>query len=335
MSSDRFVVVWRVTERCNLGCAFCAYDRSLPFERRDAVLDRVLDFGRVLSAFERRASLPVHVSFLGGEPMLWKPLAEVETVFARELGLSLGITTNGTTLGSQSVRARLLEHYDELTVSIDALGAEHDALRSWPGAFERLRASITALRRSNSLLRIRVNAVLMRQTIATFPALCRTLAGWGIDEITFNQLGGNDRPEFFALHRLLPDQVRALAAALPALRQELAERGVALSGGAEYLARLEHSALGRRMPVLDCDPGARFLFVNEAGIASPCGFTSSEYGVSLDELRDAGDLLELGSRFTRAMRARRALACDDCPSTRVFSKFSGGNLRYVEERYGT
>jgi len=30
------VVLWRVTARCNLGCGFCGYDRTLPRPRREA-----------------------------------------------------------------------------------------------------------------------------------------------------------------------------------------------------------------------------------------------------------------------------------------------------------
>ena len=48
---------------------------------------------------------------------------------------------------------------------------------------------------------------MMRRTICDFPWLCRELASWGIREITCNQLGGADRPEFFPTNRLLPEQI--------------------------------------------------------------------------------------------------------------------------------
>ena len=76
--------------------------------------------------------------------------------------------------------------------------------------------------------RLRANVVLMRNTIADFEALCMELAGWGIAEITFNQLGGRDRPEFFPAHRLLPDDAAWLTSEIPRLRARLNGLGVQL-----------------------------------------------------------------------------------------------------------
>ena len=82
-----------------------------------------------------RSKRSVLLSLLGGEPLLWAPLASLEGQLL-ELGLALGVTTNGTTLGSPNVRRRLLERYAELTVSIDGLAATHDRLRALDGAYQ-------------------------------------------------------------------------------------------------------------------------------------------------------------------------------------------------------
>ena len=39
------IIVWRVTQRCNLSCPFCGFDRRLDRVRRDADVEAVARFG--------------------------------------------------------------------------------------------------------------------------------------------------------------------------------------------------------------------------------------------------------------------------------------------------
>lgn len=283
-------------------------------------------FGAVLAEYQRVSADPVLVSWIGGEPLLWPGLKALTVAFREKYGLAISTTTNGTPLGSVALRAHLLEHYAELTVSVDALGEEHDRLRSSAGLFSRVRAAVRQLvqerQRRATALKLRINVVLMRGTIDTFPALCRELADWGIDEITFNALGGRDRPEFFPANRVLPHQLERFAAGLPRLRTALKARGVGLAGSADYLERLIAGSRDQPTPVTACAPGERFLFIDEQGRVAPCSFTATEYGVALDALRSAVDLQQLPLAFARAQATRRTAACDDCPSTHVFAKFA-------------
>lgn len=320
------IVVWRVTERCNLSCAFCAYDRTLELVRQVADPRQIERFGAVLAEYQRVSADKVLVSWIGGEPLLWSGLKALTVAFRENYGLAISTTTNGTPLGSATLRAHLLEHYEELTVSVDALGETHDRLRNSAGLFSRIRAAVGQLvqerQHRGAALKLRINVVLMRSTIDAFPELCRELAEWGIDEITFNALGGRDRPEFFPSNRVLPHQLERFAAGLLQLRTGLQDRGVELAGGADYLERLIAGSRDQPMPVIACAPGERFLFIDEQGRVAPCSFTGTEYGVALDTLRSALDLQQLPLAFARAQAARRTAACDDCPSTHVFAKFA-------------
>jgi MoaA/NifB/PqqE/SkfB family radical SAM enzyme len=319
------IIVWRLTTRCNLSCPFCAYDRMRPFARSDAAPADLRDFCRALADYQRTHADPVLVSWLGGEPFLYPGFASLAAA-TTALGLRVSATTNGTALHSAAVRHLILDHFAELTVSLDAPGALHDTLRGWPGAFAALRRDVTALAAARvslgRTLKLRVNTVLLRATIDALPALAREVADWGVDELTFNLLGGRDRPEYFAAHRPLPGQVAALAAALPALRAELAPRGLTLAGGPAYLRRLHAAATDQVVPVTDCAPGERFLFVDENGVVSPCSFTSDELGVPAADLRDAAGIAALPARFAAARFAHAPAACADCPSTQVSGKFS-------------
>lgn len=325
--AEPLVVVWRITTRCNLACGFCAYDRRLPLVRRDTEEASARLLGRALVQTRDGLGQVVHVSFLGGEPFAWEPLPRVARYFA-ELGLSLGVTTNGVGLGSAAARELLLDCFDQVTLSIDGVGVVHDGLRGWPGGFERLATALRELAgqkaRRGRGPRLRVNTVLMRDNIRQFPELCRALADLGVQELTFNRLGGRDRPEFFAAHRLLPADLEQLALALPGLRRELSTRGLTILGGHGYLERLLSLERGERVAVEDCEPGRRFLFVDEQGKLAPCSFTLDSYGEPAAEAaRPPNGLSELPRRFLARQRAERAAACDDCASTQVFEKYRG------------
>src|SRR6185503_6514667 len=219
MRGGRLVLVWRVTERCDTACPFCAYDARLPFRRRDADASEALRFGGLAADWAAARGRELLVAWLGGEPFLWPPLAEV----SRELrgrGARIALTSNGRALRSARRLDFALDCVDELTLSLDGPPALHDALRgagSAAGVLEALRA----LRRMRGKARaplLRVNTVVMRGNLDRLAELAALVAGAGADELTFNALGGRDRPDFFAANRLRPEDVARLDATLRALR---------------------------------------------------------------------------------------------------------------------
>jgi len=319
------IVVWRVTTRCNLSCPFCAYDRRLPFPRKTADPSQINTFLKVLSEYQDKRQDPVLVSWIGGEPMLWPELPRL-TENATSLGLRISATTNGTTLQNESVRCHILDHYAELTVSLDAPDNRHGLLRSSPGLFDSLNNSVSAISREREAtsrpLKLRVNTVLLRSTIGDFSGLARQVAQWGADELTYNILGGRDRPEYYPSHRPLPAQLEHFIGQLPALRADLLPRGLTIAGSSAYLDRLHSAASGFARPVKDCGHGERFLFIDEHGFVSPCSFTSDTVSMPISELRDDTDIAALADRFASARCKQRPGVCDDCPSTHVFDKFS-------------
>jgi MoaA/NifB/PqqE/SkfB family radical SAM enzyme len=316
------IIVWRVVDSCNLSCPFCAYDKRLDVARHQADPAQVVRFLDKLAAW-RAAGEPVLLSWLGGEPLLW-PELDALTRRAHAAGIALSVTTNGTTLNSPLSRRHLLDHYSEVTISIDGFGDFHDAMRGWKGAFAKLQAGTQALiaerEATGSLLKIRVNVVLMRDNMSQFSELCRELASWGVDEICFNQLGGRDRPEFWPAHRLRREDIDDLRVLLPRLR--LALGATRLIGGDAYLDRIEGTTLDHRLPVSDCRVSESFLFVDEAGRISPCSFTPHHFARSVDDIGDDWPLETLGAWFRRQQGLMPAPDCANCPSTQQFDKWA-------------
>jgi MoaA/NifB/PqqE/SkfB family radical SAM enzyme len=317
------VIVWRVTEACGLACPFCGYSRELPFLRKQADVDQVLAFGTVLRDVQQASGRSILVSWLGGEPLAWSALAGVSEFFQAQCGLRLGVTTNGVPLASSSVRACLLRHFEQVTISIDGATQFHDAIRRQSGLYDAVRASVRSLCKEDPhdrLLR-RVNTVLMRDNVAHFAEFCETMASWGFHEMSFNQLGGIERPEFFAANRLLPAQVERFARDLPALRERTKARGMSICGSDAYVQRIEASAAGQRLPIDDCLPATEFLFIDTGGIISPCSFTHDTYGKPISAITSAADFLALPHTFQKLRQCHRATACADCHATHVFAKF--------------
>lgn len=122
--------------RCNLQCRHC-YSTSGPRE------SDVLAPAMVEAAIDDAAALGWrYVSISGGEPLLYPGLGTV-LARARSAGMVTAITTNGTLLRRVAPIAR---HLDFVAVSLDGLGARHDTMRGYPGAFEALVRGLPWLR---------------------------------------------------------------------------------------------------------------------------------------------------------------------------------------------
>lgn len=318
------IVLWRLTTLCNLACGFCAYDRQLRQSRVHADAAEVERLAVLFAGFQQATAQPVLLSWLGGEPMLWPGLLALSQRLRQQHGLRISMTSNGTRAWQPGAAAALAAAFDEITFSIDALDGAHDALRGWPGGAARLQQAIRTLAAQRNEVRsplLRANIVLMHDTLPSFEALCLQLADWGVDEITVNQLGGRDRPQFHRLHALTAVDVLALRTLLPPLVTRLAARDVRLHAEQDYLARFQASALGQPLPVTDCEARRPTLFIDEHARISACSFTSEDHCVPTREVRTIADVQALRGRLAAARKALRPQACADCPSTQVFAKF--------------
>ena len=260
------VVVWRVTEACELSCWFCEYNRHIRRPRQVADAAAVLAFGKTLAEYSAACGRPVLISWLGGEPLLWPALMDTGRRLRQEFGLALGLTTSGWQFNRPGLIDHLAETYAEITVSLDGLAGAHDAGRGAVGLFERVRLGVGELRDSQRRRGygplLRANTILMHSNVHALETLCHTLADWGIEEVTFNTLGGSPPGLDYLRERLQPEDAQWLRGALPSIRARLLARGLRLLGSARYLGRVSDAAAGVRAPVTDCHPAADFLFVD-------------------------------------------------------------------------
>lgn len=323
MSDQPYVVVWRLTEACDLDCGFCDFRRSNRFVRSRLEGDEVRRVSLLIQEWAQQRLQQVVVSWLGGEPLLWPDILNVSRAL-RCSGIRTSVTTNGRLMAkSRHNPVDILRAFDEITLSIDGSEGTHDASRGVLGLFQSVLALARELRSGEcsqgQRVKIRSNLLLCRASLPEFRSIIHECLEAGVTEFTINTLWV---PAGHALAhlRLLPSDVEELRRSVFALRSELDGRGKIL-GSERYFSRLYSYACGHKVFVNECYPGARTLFVDADGRLAPCAYTGPEYGVDMRSIRTVDEMNILLSRF-RAQRANRlASACYDCPDTNVFGKF--------------
>ncbi|HEV7877644.1 radical SAM/SPASM domain-containing protein [Bradyrhizobium sp.] len=203
-----------VAQKCNLGCTYCyaqqgnfgGADSSMPIEVAKASVDRLLA--------DAEPGENITIAYLGGEPLVNRTVLQEATRYAADRAASLGInvafalTTNATLLTADDA-AFFDRHGFTVTVSIDGVGAAHDALRpfkSGRGSYDRIieRSKLLLLRphrRSQVIARVSVTPRNLG-----LPETLDELARLGFDGVSFSPVlkspAGSDqmgRGEFDAM----------------------------------------------------------------------------------------------------------------------------------------
>ncbi len=134
---NRPLVVWNVTNRCNLHCKHCyinAEDHSYAEElSTEEAKEFIYDLAKM--------KVPV-LLFSGGEPMIRKDIFELGKL-AAELGLRPVISSNGTLINDDIAKRIKEAGFQYVGISIDGSPATHDEFRNKKGAFD---AALTGIR---------------------------------------------------------------------------------------------------------------------------------------------------------------------------------------------
>lgn len=153
----------KLVDGCNLRCFMCEYWKG----RRQGELDtgevqKVLDDLRALGCEK--------VHFTGGELFLRRDVLALLD-HATALGMRVNLTTNGTLLDRDAIKAILAVPVRSITLSIDSPVARiHDTVRGRKGAHGKTTRSIDRLLASRSVrdgkprTRVRVNSVVSRKS---------------------------------------------------------------------------------------------------------------------------------------------------------------------------
>jgi radical SAM protein with 4Fe4S-binding SPASM domain len=183
--TPRPVVVWNCTKRCNLNCLHCYASASSQGSTGEMDTASGRAFIRDLADF----GVPV-ILFSGGEPLLRDDLLELAG-FAREQGIRVALSTNGTLIDT-GVASRIRDTgFAEVGISLDGLEETNDYFRGKKGAYQ---AAITGIRNCVDLgLRVSLRLTITRYNYREIPAIFQLVADEGIERVCFYHLAYSGR----------------------------------------------------------------------------------------------------------------------------------------------
>ncbi len=130
------------------------------------------------------------ILFSGGEPLLRKDLFEL-AAFAKEQGVRVVLSTNGTLITDEVAREISNIGFAEAGISLDGIGANNDRFRGKDGAYQ---AALKGIRNCVALgIRVSLRLTMTRFNYQEIPAIFRLVEEEGIDRVCFYHLAYSGR----------------------------------------------------------------------------------------------------------------------------------------------
>ncbi len=337
----RPVVVWNCTRQCNLRCIHCyasADNRRAP-EEMDTPAGKA--FIRDLAEF----GVPV-ILFSGGEPLLKKDLFELAD-FAKEQGIRIALSTNGTLISDEV--ARKINHigFAEVGISLDGIGLNNDRFRGKKGAYQ---AALRGIRKCVALgLRVSLRLTITRFNYQEISAMLRLIEDEGIDRVCFYHLAYSGRGGSLQEEDITHSQTRAVVDEICEHTLDLHRRGLQKeiltvgnhADGVYLYLKLREQEPRRASKVLDLlrgnggnNSGIRIGAVDDLGNVHPDQFWW-HYSLGNVRQRKFGDIwMDTSEPLMRGLKNRKGLLKGRCARCQYLD-LCNGNLRVrAEAVYG-
>lgn len=170
------VLVLMPHSRCNCRCVMC--DIWKANSHKQEITDEEL--AKHISAFRELGVRQVALS--GGEALmhsnLWKLCAQLKSIGTKISLLSTGLTVK---VHAQQV----IDHCDDLIVSMDGGREQHNAIRNIPQAFEKLSEGVSEIKKKKPSFRVTGRCVLQKRNFRDFFNIVRAAKEIGLDQISF------------------------------------------------------------------------------------------------------------------------------------------------------
>ncbi|MDU4961552.1 MAG: radical SAM protein [Sporomusaceae bacterium] len=333
------IVVWNMTNRCNLSCRHCYINAE----------DR--DYAGELSTAEARAFIddlaamrvPV-LLFSGGEPLVRDDLFELG-IYAAAKGLRPVISTNGTLI-TPAIAAKIkAAGFQYVGVSVDGDAAVHDQFRGRQGAFQETLAGIRSSIAAGNKTGIRFT--LNRLNSHTLPAVLDLVEREQIPRFCMYHLVYAGRGREMAALDLDHEQKRRAIDYLMQRTQELYRRGVEVeilttdnhADGAAILQYIEKQQPERTAEIKrllsmhgGCSAGAKMANVGPTGDVHACQFWGHR---PLGNVRQTplSRIWREADEFLQALRCKSRHISGRCGECR-YKDFCGGCRIRAEAYHG-
>ena len=169
------VVVLSPHNRCNCRCVMCDIWKIRETRELSAA-----DLRPHVDSFRR---LNVRwIVFSGGEAQLHSDLASLTTLLRAD-GVHMTLLTAGLLLAEKAEETTAI--FDDVIVSLDGPREVHDRIRRVPGAFERLRSGVAALRHARAGIPVAGRCTVQKENLGALRAVAAVARELGLDSISF------------------------------------------------------------------------------------------------------------------------------------------------------
>ncbi|MGE5372590.1 MAG: radical SAM protein [Solirubrobacterales bacterium] len=277
--SNRPLVVWNMTNRCNLRCEHCyihAEDRQYKGELSTDEAKAFIDDLAKMQA-------PV-LLFSGGEPLLREDIFELGELAAAK-GLRPVISSNGTLIDDATAKKIKAAGFQYVGISIDGLSETHDKFRRKVGAFEQAIQGIRACLANDVKTGVRFTVNQSNQQ--DLPGLIDLIEKEGIPRFCMYHLVYAGRGREIMKLDTSREEKRAVLDLVAEKTIDLNRRGVEVeilttdnhADGIYLLNRIQRLDAGRAEEVVKllemhggCSAGTKFANVDPQGNVHPCQF---------------------------------------------------------------
>jgi uncharacterized protein len=304
-----------VAQKCNLGCTYC-YAQQGGFGNDPKRMETEAAFSAIELLFrEAEAGQTVQLTFLGGEPLMNRPLIRVSTEMAARLGCEraieprFSITTNGTLVTVED--GEFFErHGFSVTVSLDGVGEVHDALRPFAngqGSYARVLKNVRPLLAMQRRMQVSARVTVTPRNLRLRETLDELL-GLGFHSVGFSPLlhAPSGREEMHSA------DLRAMLAQMEECGREFERRTeagerYAFSNLATALQQI-HQGTNRPYP---CGAGGGYLGVSAGGELFACHRFVEDADARFGDVWSGVDR-EAQARWLDARHVHRQSPCAGC-----------------------
>lgn len=199
-ATDKPVVIWNLTRRCNLHCLHC-YSQS---QDRAYADELTTDEGKRLLVDLADYKIPMLI-LSGGDPLFREDLYTLAE-YAGELGVRCALSTNGTLIDAAAAKRLRRVGITYVGVSLDGIGPVHDRFRGVQGSFVQALQGLRYCRDAG--MKVGIRTALCRRIVADLPAICDLAERESVDRLYFAHLVYSGRGAALVADDLSPADTR-------------------------------------------------------------------------------------------------------------------------------
>ena len=214
------VVVWNMTQRCNLKCVHCYAHAVEPSNHKDpistdqakAMIDDLAQFGA-----------PV-ILFSGGEPLVREDLVELAK-YATSKGMRAVISTNGTLITKAKAKELKEVGLSYVGISLDGAEAVHDKFRGVTGSYKQALKGVENCQAEG--LKVGLRFTINKRNASEVPHLFDLIEALEVPRICFYHLVYSGRGSELIKEDLDHAETRAVVDLIMDRTRDLHDRGMA------------------------------------------------------------------------------------------------------------